>query len=86
MHNATFDKIDPKLLRKYASAGGRAAHRLGKAHQFTPEKARIAGSKGGAKVSQDREHMSRIGRLAGLASAASRRAKALAASKADPKG
>jgi hypothetical protein len=35
--------------------GGRAAHELGKAHEFTSDEARAAGAKGGAAVSADRD-------------------------------
>lgn len=34
--------------RRIASLGGKAAHREGRAHQFTSEEAREAGKKGGA--------------------------------------
>ncbi len=50
-----------------ARKGGKAAHANGKAHQFTSEQAREAGKKGGMSISQDREHMARIGRLGGAA-------------------
>ncbi|MET0961630.1 MAG: KGG domain-containing protein [Noviherbaspirillum sp.] len=39
-----FAAMDPELQRAIASAGGRAAHRSGNAHEFTPEEARHAGS------------------------------------------
>ena len=51
--------------REIASAGGRAAHRLDRAHEFTSEEAREAGRKGGSVVSQDRAHMAAIGRKSG---------------------
>ncbi len=51
--------------------GGRAAHRKGTAHEFSPEEAREAGRKGGRAVSQNREHMSAIGREGGESRAAS---------------
>ena len=38
-----FASMDPSLQRAIASEGGRAAHRGGNAHQFTPEEARRAG-------------------------------------------
>ena len=61
-----FAAMDPEKQREIARRGGEAAHRLGKAHEFTDEEARAAGSKGGLKVSQDRNHMAEIGRLGGL--------------------
>lgn len=39
-----FASMDPQKQREIASLGGRAAHRSGNAHQFTPEEARRAGS------------------------------------------
>lgn len=43
-----FASMDPKRVREIAGMGGRAAHRKGTAHQWTPEEARAAGRKGGA--------------------------------------
>jgi general stress protein YciG len=43
-----FAAISPERRREIASMGGRAAHLSGRAHQFTSEEARIAGSKGGS--------------------------------------
>lgn len=63
-----FAGMDPEKQRAISSKGGKAAHEKGKAHIFTPEEAKIAGSKGGQKVSQDREHMRKIGRIGGRAS------------------
>jgi general stress protein YciG len=40
-----FASMAPERQRELASMGGRAAHRSGNAHQFTPEEARLAGSK-----------------------------------------
>jgi enoyl-CoA hydratase/carnithine racemase len=37
--------MDPKRQREIARQGGRAAHRLGLAHEFTPEEARSARAK-----------------------------------------
>jgi general stress protein YciG len=62
-----FASMDREKQREIASKGGKAAHLRGRAHQFTPEKAREAGRKGGMAVSQDRGHMSRIGRRGGQA-------------------
>jgi len=42
-----FAAMDPALVRKLASKGGRAAHEQGTAHEFTPEEAKAAGRKGG---------------------------------------
>ncbi len=59
--------MDPTKHREICSKGGKAAHAMKLAHEFTPEAAREAGRKGGAKISQDREHMARIGRAGGQA-------------------
>lgn len=56
-----FASMDPERLKEIARQGGRAAHQKGTAHQFTSEEAIEAGRLGGIKVSQDREHMRRIG-------------------------
>jgi uncharacterized protein len=64
-----FGSMDPKKQREIASRGGIAAHEAEAAHEFTSEEARLAGAKGGRKVSQDREHMAAIGRKGGLARA-----------------
>jgi len=58
-----FAGMSPEKQRAIASKGGKSAHAQGKAHRFTPEQAVEAGAKGGEKVAQDREHMSRIGKL-----------------------
>lgn len=42
-----FASMDENLQRQIASAGGRAAHRSGNAHQWTREEASRAGKKGG---------------------------------------
>src|SRR4051812_32413256 len=56
--------------RAIAARGGRAAHAMGTAHQFTSAEAKAAGRIGGALVSRDREHMATIGRKGGEAKAA----------------
>jgi general stress protein YciG len=43
----SFKEMDPGKHRDVCSKGGKAAHAAGKAYQFTPEKAREAGRKGG---------------------------------------
>lgn len=62
-----FAAMTPEKQRAIASKGGRVAHERGKAHEFTPDEARVAGRKGGLKVSQNRQHMGRIGREGGKA-------------------
>lgn len=47
-----FASMDPQRQREIAAAGGVAAHRCGRAHEFTSEEARIAGSKGGTGRAQ----------------------------------
>jgi general stress protein YciG len=42
-----FAAMDPDKQRAIASRGGRVAHELGRAHEFTREEAREAGRKGG---------------------------------------
>lgn len=63
--NRGFASMDKDKQREIASKGGKAAHANGRAHEFTPEEARIAGSIGGQIVSRDRDHMAEIGRLGG---------------------
>ncbi len=60
-----FASLTPERRREIAQLGGRTAHPLGTAHEFTSEEAREAGLKGGAAVSSDRDHMARIGRIGG---------------------
>ncbi|MDQ3014256.1 MAG: stress-induced protein [bacterium] len=62
-----FASMDPDRQKEIASRGGKAAHEKGTAHEFTPDEAREAGRKGGQKVSQNRDHMARIGRMGGQA-------------------
>lgn len=42
-----FAAMSPEKQREIASKGGKSAHQKGTAHQFTPEEARQAGTKGG---------------------------------------
>lgn len=51
--------------QRVASMGGKAAHKAGTAHKFNSEEARIAGKKGGMAISQNKDHMSEIGRKGG---------------------
>lgn len=62
-----FAALTPERHKEIAARGGRAAHAGGNAHTFSYEEASLAGEKGGLKVSQDVEHMKRIGRKGGLA-------------------
>ena len=64
-----FAAMDPEEHRKIASAGGRAAHEKGTGHRFNAETARAAGKKGGETVSQNRAHMSEIGKAGARARA-----------------
>jgi general stress protein YciG len=59
--------MDREKQREIASKGGKAAHAQGRAHEFSTDEARKAGSKGGKAVSRNREHMAAIGRLGGRA-------------------
>ena len=63
--NRGFASMDRERQREIASLGGRAAHARGTAHEFDSTEAREAGRKGGEAVSQNREHMARIGRKGG---------------------
>lgn len=67
-----FASMPDDRQREIARKGGRAAHAKGTAHEFTPDEARAAGQKGGQRVSANREHMSRIGRIGGKKSAGRR--------------
>jgi general stress protein YciG len=53
-----FAALDPNLVRELARKGGIAAHRVGTAHEFSPEEARAAGRKGGlaSRSSSQRPH------------------------------
>jgi len=71
-HSRGFASMDRDRQREIARKGGKAAHEKGTAHEFTADEARAAGRKGGERVSSDRAHMSRIGRLGGKSSAGRR--------------
>lgn len=60
-----FASMVPERQKRIASQGGKAAHAKGSAHEFTTDEAREAGRKGGLAMSQNREHMSIIGREGG---------------------
>jgi uncharacterized protein len=61
-----FASMPVEKQKAIASSGGKAAHFKGTAHQFSVEEASLAGRKGGATVSSNREHMAEIGRKGGL--------------------
>lgn len=50
-----FASMDAERQRAIASAGGRAAHRSGNAHEFDAEEARAAGRRGGLARSASRQ-------------------------------
>ena len=62
-----FAAMDPARQKEISSKGGKAAHEKGTAHEFSADEARNAGRKGGIAISQNREHMARIGREGGKA-------------------
>jgi uncharacterized protein len=59
-----FAAMDPEKVRELASRGGKAAHALGKAHEWNSESARVNGRKGGLAVSANRAHMRELSRRA----------------------
>ena len=79
-----FAAMDKSRQKQIASAGGRAAHERGHAHEFTSEEARQAGKKGGQSVSQNRQHMAAIGRKGGVARGERRKARMSGAVAAQP--
>ena len=62
-----FASMDRARQREIAAKGGRAAHAKGTAHVWSADEARAAGKRGGEVVSQDRDHMSTIGKEGGAA-------------------
>jgi uncharacterized protein len=70
--NRGFASMDRGKQKEIASKGGKAAHAKGTAHEFDSGEAREAGRKGGLAVSQNREHMAKIGRRGGEARGAAR--------------
>lgn len=62
-----FAAMTPEKRRQIASMGGKAVHEYGNAYEWDSALAAEAGRRGGAAVSQDREHMSKIGRRGGEA-------------------
>ena len=70
--NRGFASMDRSKQKEIASKGGKAAHAKGTAHEFDSGEAREAGRKGGLAVSQNRDHMAKIGRRGGEARGAAR--------------
>ncbi|WP_099207253.1 general stress protein [Xanthomonas citri] len=62
-----FATMSVEMRLELARRGGRAAQASGNAHRFSSERAIEAGRKGGQAVSQDKEHMARIGKKGGSA-------------------
>lgn len=56
-----FANLPPERLREIASKGGKAAHALGTAHEFTREEAIAAGRKGGLANRKPKEIASNQG-------------------------
>jgi general stress protein YciG len=69
-----FASFSEEKRREVSAKGGKAAHALGRAHEFTADEARDAGRKGGATTAKNREHMSEIGKKGGKAAHALGRA------------
>ena len=84
--NRGFASMSSERQREIARKGGRAAHAKGTAHEFTADEARAAGQKGGQRVSTNREHMSRIGRIGGKRSAGRRQDSKAAGGSNSPDG
>jgi len=81
--NRGFAVMNKTKQAEIASMGGKAAHATGRAHEFSPDEARVAGRKGGEIVSRDRAHMAEIGRKGGQARGRNR---ATAAAKSNERG
>lgn len=60
-----FASMDETTQRRIAADGGRTAHQMGTAHEFTSEEARVAGRKGALAISGDSIYMSELGRRGG---------------------
>ncbi len=67
-----FAAMNPAKQKAIASSGGKKAHAVGNAHEFTSDEARAAGTKGGRTISANKAHMAEIGRKGGLTISANR--------------
>lgn len=72
MNKRGFASMPAQKRSEIASMGGKASHAKGKAHEFTPEEAQVAGRKSGQITSANRQHMAEIGRNGGLAKSGNR--------------
>lgn len=77
--NRGFRAMPAETQRRIASLGGRAAHSVGAAHEWTTEEAKVAGRKGGKAAHAggkahewDHAEATEAGRKGGLAVAANR--------------
>lgn len=59
-----FASFSPERLKEVAQKGGKKAHELGRAHEFTEEEAKAAGRRGGMELSRKfgKGYMSKIGK------------------------
>jgi len=64
-----FAAMSPEERKAISARGGRRAHELGRAYEYTTEKAILAGTKGGVSLVAKRgvEYMREIGRKGGQA-------------------
>ncbi len=65
----SFNTMDAEKRHEICSAGGRAAHALGRAHEWTVEEAKQAGSKGGKALLEKRgpDYFRELGKKGGAA-------------------
>lgn len=60
--NRGFASMTPERRRELASLGGKAAHEKGTGHEWTPDEARAAGSKGGLASTRRRTEAKKVAR------------------------
>lgn len=56
-HRRGFASMDKERQRQIASYGGKRAHELGTAHEFTSEEAQAAGKKSGGRKNHKKSHV-----------------------------
>lgn len=54
IHDRGFASMNKDKQKQIAALGGKAAHKLGVAHEWNPETARLAGQKGGKRTQERR--------------------------------